>query len=269
MNLGSSAALQARSILALLMQRIRTQYLGSRAGYVWAILEPIAWIFVLKLAIQHNGAVRPPLGDSFEVFFATGITLARTWRMSVNQTAGIFLRGKTGNLPSIYRLDLVIASWLLEIATGFVVLIVILTIMGLFGLNVAPANPFACFIAFVGMAMFALSFGLAYSFVETIAPGLQYFRSIMMIIMFISSGFSFLIDRMPLAIREIVSWNPLVHCIEWFREGFYFGYECRSLDLPYLFTVTIIGLLIGLAAERALRFKKKTTDGGAYGGEEV
>lgn len=268
MNLGSSAALQARSIFALLMQRIRTQYTGSRAGYVWAIIEPLCWVFVLKLMVQHNGTARPPLGDSFEVFFATGITLARTWRMSVNQTASIFQRGKTGSLPSIYRVDLVIAAWLLEMGTGLVVVILILTIMGLFGLNVVPANLFGCLIAFAGMAMFALAFGLAYSFMETIAPGLQHFRGIIMIIMFISSGFSFLIDRMPLAIREIVSWNPLVHCLEWFREGFYYGYECRALDLPYLFTVTVVGLLIGLAAERALRFKK-STDSGAYGGEEI
>lgn len=267
MDLGSSAALQARSVFALLMRRIRSEYTGSRAGYLWAIVEPIAWIFVLKLVIQSGNNARPPVGDSFEVFFATGITVARTWRMSVNQTLTIFQRGKSSNLPSIYRLDMVLASWLLEMVTGLVVLAVILTILGLFGFNVTPSNLFGCFFAFAGMAFFALSFGVTYAFVETIAPGLRHFRSIIMIIMFVTSGFSFVLDRMPLAFRAIVSWNPLVHCIEWFREGFYYGYECRSLDLPYLFTTTVLGLLIGLAAERALRHKKPA-DGAAYGNEE-
>lgn len=253
MSLANSAKLQFRLIFALMLRRIRTRYAGSRAGYVWALLEPVAWVFILKLSLQHGGTSMPPLGDSFEVFLSSGIIIARTWRVCCNMISRSLLKRKSGGVPSLNKMDSVYANWLLEIITGGVAMITVLAILEVFGFEAAPANLFVCVVAYLGFAVYALAFGLAFSLLLVVAPGIQHFTGIILIVLFITSGFGFMLDRMPIAYRQVVSWNPLVHCIEWFREGFFAGYECRNLDLEYLAVVTIACMLIGLAGERVTR----------------
>lgn len=253
MDFVASAKLQGRAIFALAINRMRTRYLGSRAGYVWALVEPIAWVFVLKLAIQHSGTDKPPLGDSFEVFFVTGVCLARMWRVIVSSVSAIVVGGRTTRLPGLIRLDLCYAQWALETVTAGLVIIIALAILALFGFHAAPGDLLHCVIAFFAMALFGLAFALTLAVVLVIAPGFQHFSGLLLLLMFVTSGFAFLVDRMPIRTREIVLWNPLVHFIEWFREGFFEGYQCRSLDLSYVFTLAAICLVIGLAGERAFR----------------
>jgi capsular polysaccharide transport system permease protein len=262
MNLKASAMLQARVVFALLLQRVRSEYSGSRAGYLWALVEPMAWIFVLKFMLSMNGSRPPPLGDSFEVFVVTGVAMARTWRQSANQIANIIFRRKRLSLPSTFHSDLVLAVWILEMLTGIVVMGILLVVLTIFGFDATPANIMTCLAAYGFLAFYTLGFGMTLGLIITLAPGLRYFQHILMLVLFMTCGFSFLMDRMPIALRSIFSWNPVFHCIEFLREGFYAGYECHNLDLVYVLAVTIVMILIGTAGERALRHKKEIrTDG--------
>ena len=262
MNLSASALLQARSIYALILRKIRTDYAGSRAGYAWAIIEPIVWVFVLRLAIKHNSAATiPPIGTSFEVFFTTGIVLARTWRAACSKIVAILVRAKPERLPTLHRMDSICATLILEILTGAVALTIMLCLFQAFGYDAVPYNLTICILAFVLCGVFALSFGLTFAMINILAPGIDHFRGIFFLIMFFTSGFSFVVDRMPAALRQVVTWNPLLHIIEFFREGFYRGYECRSLSLIYLMGFIVATLLIGAAGERALRRHTRKTDG--------
>lgn len=254
MNVAGSVSLQMRSIFALILRRIRTKYATSRAGYIWAIVEPICWVFILKLAIQDKAAHHPPIGTSYEVFFATGVIVARTWRTVSQSTAGVLLRRKR-TLPALHRLDAAYATWILEMVTGGVAMIVVLAGLGLFGFETRPAHPLICLAAFGVTALYTFSFSLMLALVMTLAPGLRHFQHIIMLTLFLTSGFSMLIDRVPPRLREIFLWNPVLHCVEWFREGFYPGYVCASLDRGYLFMMTLGFLLVGLAGERAFRNK--------------
>ena len=58
---------------------------------------------------------------------------------------------------------------------------------------------------------------------------------------------------MPDWARDILSWNPVLQAIDWFRAGFFATYQPHWLDRRYLVTVTLIALLLGLGLERALR----------------
>ncbi|GLK66380.1 transport permease protein [Hansschlegelia plantiphila] len=253
MNLSASASLQARTIFALMLRRIRTRYANSRAGYLWAIVEPICWVFILKFGIRGAADHQPPIGTSYEVFYANGVIVARTWRTTAQVVARTVRRPKRSALTAIHRLDAAYAAWILELTTGAVAMTIVLAALGLFGFDAAPADPLTCFVAFGAMALFALAFGLVLSLILTLAPGLTHFQHIFMLAIFMSSGFHMIIDRVPPRIREIFLWNPVLHCVEWFREGFYAGYVCASLDRSYLLTVTMLFLAIGLVGERALR----------------
>ncbi|MFD1702411.1 ABC transporter permease [Methylopila henanensis] len=252
MSIADSAALQFRSIKTLMLKRFRTRYAGSRAGYAWAIIEPLAWVFVLKFAFAGHSNL-PPIGTSYEVFFATGVTLARMWRSASATVMGPLMKPPRKTFPVFSRLDQTYAIWAMESITGGVVLIVILTLLGIFGMDSMPADLLSCIITYFALTVFTLSFAAFFAVIIFVAPFMSHFRSIVFMIMFFTSGFATVLDRIPPAWRDVISWNPLVHFIEWFREGFYPGYDCANLDLEYVFTFTVICLLIGLVGERAFR----------------
>lgn len=258
MNLAASASLQARSIMALMLRRIQTRYSGSRAGYLWAIIEPLCWVMVLKLAHQGAGNVQPPLGTSYEVFFATGVILARTWRLAAQAIAASLARRKGIPIAVIQSLDAAYAIWILEMLTGGLAMGLFLFGLGVFGFDAAPADLLVCIEAYAATSLFALSFGMVLSQVLVVVPGFAHFQSLMMMLIFFTSGFHMLVDRAPLGLRQIMAWNPLLHCIEWFREGFYANYSCMTLDKGYLLGVSVLFLALGLAGERAFRNKVVT-----------
>ena len=61
-----------RVITALVIREMGTQFGRSAGGYLWAIAQPLGGIVLL--AIAFSLALRtPPLGNSFMLFYATGI----------------------------------------------------------------------------------------------------------------------------------------------------------------------------------------------------
>jgi capsular polysaccharide transport system permease protein len=69
-------------------------------------------------------------------------------------------------------------------------------------------------------------------------------------LLYITSGCFFLPDALPPAIRDILWWNPVLHGITLFREGYYQRYESHMLDLQYLFIWCIGAVLVALVSER-------------------
>lgn len=253
MSFAASTALQLRTIKMLVLRRFRTRHGDSRAGYAWAIVEPMAWVFVLKFGFASHTSM-PPVGDSFEVFFTTGVVLARTWRSATAIIINTLHKGRGGTgLPFINRLDAAVAAWVIELLTGAVVIVVILFILQLWGMHAIPDDMLECLVVFAALCVFTFAFASFFYLLIFLMPGLKHFQQLVLMIMFFTSGFATVADRMPPEYRAIIVWNPLVHYIEWFREGFYDGYQCSAIDLEYVFTLTIAFLLIGLMGERAFR----------------
>jgi capsular polysaccharide transport system permease protein len=72
-------------------------------------------------------------------------------------------------------------------------------------------------------------------------------------ILYFCSGIFYVPGMMPGWIRNILSWNPLLHGIDWFRSSFFVNYEPFWLDRTYLALAAGLTLLAGLAFERGLR----------------
>jgi capsular polysaccharide transport system permease protein len=68
-----------------------------------------------------------------------------------------------------------------------------------------------------------------------------------------NTGIFYVPGMMPDWARDVLSWNPVLQAIDWFRVGFFATYRPHWLDQRYLVVTAILALLAGLAAERALR----------------
>ncbi|MCB1638925.1 MAG: ABC transporter permease, partial [Thiothrix sp.] len=81
------------------------------------------------------------------------------------------------------------------------------------------------------------------------------FQSILIRVMFFTSGKFFLADTLPPTLQEWLWYNPMLHITEGFRSAFFPGFESRFVDPGYPLFCILLLLFLGLASERVSRNK--------------
>jgi capsular polysaccharide transport system permease protein len=252
-RLRAGLALQVRVIIALILRETRATYGTSQIGYLWEIITPAAGTAVLVgifTAINRH----PPFGESFALFFATGLLTLGLFRKLGTSLMGVYDANKAlMTYPPIKGTDVLFARFLLIAATQLVIMVVFYSGLGYFGLAGAPAYPEKLINAFAVTCLLGFGFG------ATSAAVLSYVESWRQIVtiltrplMFISAIF-YVPSYMPPEIVDWLKWNPVLHCVEWMRNGYYANYDSRVLDQTYVLTVAVILTLVGLLGERLTR----------------
>jgi capsular polysaccharide transport system permease protein len=236
-----------------MLREARTRYGRTRAGYLWALLEPVIHIAALSLLYTTRLAV-VPLGNSAILFLATGLMIFLGFRRVMTRTAGGYGSNEALlSFPIVHVMDAFVGRALLELATWVVVTTLMFAALILTG--IAPPPNSVLLIIEAILALFAIGFGagLSLGIAMEFMPSLHSIMNFPFRILYLFSGIFFLPDRMPPAFREIMSWNPVTHAIILCREGYYRGYESHMLDVGYLWTWAVCCLLCGLIVEKVAR----------------
>lgn len=250
---GEALLTQGRVILALMLREARTRYGRQRAGYLWALIEPILYIAGFSLLYFVVGRVNP-FDGSPAIFLTTGLVNFFGFRNVMGRTEG----GQSSNrallsFPVVKVLDVYLARALLEFATWVLVIMIILgTLIGL-GYGAPPASIPRMAAAMLALFGIAFGAGMTQGVISEFVPAVGNLMALPNRLLFLSSGLFFLPDTLPPIARDIVVWNPVLQAITLFRMGYYHLYESQVLSTQYLFGWAIGSLAVGLMAERISR----------------
>ncbi len=253
------AMTQLRVVHALALRETRTRFGAHRLGYLWALLEPLLWIgtFWGFFAIAHRQA---PDGMDVVPFMATGII---PYNMAI-QTAEKGSQAINGNkallfYPHVHTLDLILARGALEVATLTVVLLVITGGWALFteGFVLDDALRVATGLGLAGL--FGMALGLVLCSAGVMSNSVDRIRGPLFRPLFWISGLFFTANGVPTRVRELMLYNPILHCVELVRDGWFPTYHARYADAGYVL-LWIVGLaFVGLTLERKVRSKVQLT----------
>ena len=253
-NWWSGFQTQLRVIYALVIRETRTRFGDSTLGYGWALLEPILHILTLSLffAVLMHG--QPPIGTQFFIFYYTGIIPYHLFvHTSSSMTYAITANGSLLQLPLVTTFDVILARALLELATDLIVAVILLAGFGAFGFATLPVNLAGVSASLAAVWVFAAGCG----FINAVITG--FFKSWDKIwpqvtrMLYFCSGIFYVPGNMPDWVRNILTWNPVLQTVDWFRSSFFPDYDPHWLDRTYLLTVAGLVLLAGLVLERSLR----------------
>lgn len=221
---------RSRVIAAMILREMTTRYGRSAGGYVWAIVEPVAFIAMFSLIFSQI-ARDPILGTSFPLFFATGVVTFMIYRDISDATGVAFAFNRPlFTYPQITILDAILARCILQFLTQMVVGALVLA--GIFILEgEAPRVDLgpvfgALFIA----ALIGLSVGALNATLFVFWPTWQRLWAVISRPLFLISGVFFTPEMLPSAVRDLVLINPLVHVIGLMRRGFYSTYDADYLN---------------------------------------
>ncbi|WP_011582075.1 MULTISPECIES: ABC transporter permease [Chelativorans] len=252
----ASLTTQVRVIAALVLRETRATFGTSQIGYLWAIIVPAAGTMLLVLLFSAVGR-HPPFGASLALFFATGIlTLEFFNKLSASLMTAFEANRALMAYPLLKGADFLFARATLIGATYAL-------IMGLFfctliALDMAgpPAHPMALMEAFAVTLIFGFGFGATNAVIVSLLDSWRHVEKILTRPLIFISGVFYVPSALPASAREWVAWNPVLHAIEWLRNGYYANYDSRVLDKTYLVGIALCLVFTGLAGERLTRSRR-------------
>lgn len=240
-----------RVLLALVLREVEAGGLKGPNSLVWAVIEPVVGISLLSI-IFMIALPAPPLGNSFALFYATGL-LPLLFFQDVSQKSIIAIRFSRPLLgfAEIRLIEMIVGRAVL--AMGLQVGIMILLLGGLLMANRHPIQTDVLHLAQAILATATLSTGVGVlggwlSAEVPIWP--RIWAAVLRPLVFISGVF-FLVDEISDPYRDIAMWNPLAHAISAFRAGFYPQYIGEHASLTYVFGIGLGCLAIGVVGLRA------------------
>lgn len=242
----SKLALHGRVVAAMMRREMITRYGRSSGGYIWAIAEPVAYI-ALFTVIFSQIAKAPPIGDKFVLFFATGYMGYFFYRSVADETGAAILVNKTLlTFPRVTPYDALVARALLQFITMVVVALVIFG-----GIKMFLDRPHSLRIEYIMLgaaisAVIGFGVGTLNSVLFVMAPTYRTMFGVLSRPLMILSGVFYLPTDLPQVAQDILWYNPIVHAVEVFRQGFYLAYDSAFVSYIYLYFWMILPLFFGL-----------------------
>ncbi len=248
--------LQMRVIFALVLRETRTTFGTSALGYLWAILIPAASIGILVLVFGAFGR-SAPYGEHLAIFIALGL-LTMEFYKKLEGSLMVAFRANRALLsyPPIKEIDTLIARAILISATYIMIFSV--TFMGLYIFDLAsiPAHGDVLFQAFLVIIFFGFSMGIFNAVVSSLWDSWTRIHTLINKPLFFVSAIFYVPSYLPTAAIDVLKWNPVLHLVEWMREGYYPAYNSTILMKQYPLSFALLLIVFGLLGERLWRRKR-------------
>ncbi|MEZ5796718.1 MAG: ABC transporter permease [Paracoccaceae bacterium] len=235
-----------RCIGALMLREMATTYGKSPGGYAWAVFEPVAGIAVLTLAFSFM-FVKPPIGSSFELFYATGLLPFFMFNTTCNRVGTSILFSRPLLIyPAVTFVDAVLARFLVTLLTELLVFSIVMAgILHFYAIRTVIDVP-AVLLSLAMLSGLALGLGTLNAYLFMRYPVWHVAWSIVNRPLFIVSGVFFMYDALPAEIRDYIWFNPLIHVIGAMRAGFYPVYNDDYIAPLYVLGLALALFLLGL-----------------------
>lgn len=259
MSVLEGVATQVRVVHALVLRETKTRFGTHRLGYLWALLEPSFWIITFY-ALYQLGGRHAPAGMPTIPFLAVGILSYELFSKTADRgSLAVSANRALLFYPHVQTLDLVLARTVLEAATYAVTFAVI---VGAHALIVQELVVDSLLSTLWGMALASLlgaSLGLLLCALSVLSPTVERMKGPLMRPLFWTSGLFFTAESLPSRIRDVLLWNPVLHCVEIVRDGWFPQYHAHHANATYVL-YWIVGLAFaGLTLERAVRRRVEVT----------
>ncbi len=247
------ALVQWQVVHAVILRETRTRFGSKQLGYLWALLEPVMMIGTFAGASAIVGR-RVALGTDTLSYYATGFLPYLFFRAVTSRTAAA-VSGNRALLfyPQVFTLDLIIARTLLEVATYFGVAVVLLGGISIWNQHLSLDNMLYILCGLGLASALGSGLGLVLCAGATLAPIVEKLAGFVLRPLMWISGIFFTANELPSNVKGLLLYNPLLHCTEWMRDGWYPEYTARDASFVFPASVAAALILVGLAMERVAR----------------
>lgn len=251
-TLRQSFSVQRRVTWALFLREVLTRYGRHNIGFLWLFVEPM--IFTLGVTALWTATQSVHGSDLPIVAFAiTGYSSVLLWRNMPGRTIGAL----QPNLSLLHHrnvrpFDIYNSRLMLE-ASGATISFIILSIFfHVIGWLELPEDVLQVIGGWLMLAWFGVGLALLLGTLSEASEMVEKLWHPMSYLLFPLSGAAFLVDSLPRQAQDFVLWLPMVHGVEFLREGFFGSRVVAHYDLGYMALANLILTVLGLAQLRII-----------------
>lgn len=247
---------QVRTIRSLMLRDMLMRHGRDNIGFGWVILEPMILTagVMIVWTIMAGGVDKGKGGINVVEMVLTGYMPLTLWRHMTNPSIMLFRR----SVPLLYHrqitlFDILLSKLSLEFigaSAAFVFvwssLYALGVVSGIYNLSLLIAGWLM--MAFLGLAGGALIVAITerWEAAERFIQPSQY-------LMVPISGCFFLLDWLPTWAQDALLYNPMVHCFEVFRAGYFGSALTFHYEFGYFAVVAFVLLFFGVLAVHHIR----------------
>lgn len=218
----TSWSIQRRVIGALLMREILTRYGRHNIGFLWLFAEPM--LFTLGVTALWSLSKAHQISNIPIVAFAiTGYSSVLLWRsMPARCISAIEPNLALLHHRNVRLIDVFVSRIMLEmVGTTISFVVLVLFFWGIDWLHL-PEDILKVIGAWLMLSWFGASLGIFLGALAGSSELVEKFWHPAAYILFPLSGAAFLVDSLPYSAQSLALLLPMVHGVEYLREG-YFG----------------------------------------------
>jgi capsular polysaccharide transport system permease protein len=250
--------IQRRVVKALFFREVMTRYGRHNLGLAWLFIEPT--LFTVGVAALW-AATKALHGGSIPIiaFAITGYSSVLLWR----NCSGRCVAALEPNLTLLYHrsvkvIDVYLARLILEIAgatLSFFLLTVTFTFLGMIQ---PPVDLIQVMFGWLLLAWFGSALGLFVGGLSERTEIVERVWHVVTYLLFPLSGAMTMVDWLPPNAQAFVLLLPMVHGVEFLREGFFGSLVRCHYDLEYLMVCNGVLSLAGLMMVRVAANRVET-----------
>ncbi len=241
---------------ALFLREAVSRLSTSRAAWAGLLLGPVIHITFMVVMFTFV-RMRTMSGIDIAVWLIVGVLFYNLFKNTSQQVKnGLGANQALFTYRQVKPIDALLVRAAMEASLSIVIIIIISFGATLFGIDLFPDDPLAVLIAFFGMWLMGLGWGLLCSVIFKLTPELGKVVDIITGPMYLLSGVILPIAHMPPFIREWLVYIPMAHGLEAARLGASSYYHAfPELDIAYLYEFALTTIFLGLGLHK--RFARK------------
>jgi ABC-type polysaccharide/polyol phosphate export permease len=232
------------------MREILTRYGRHNIGFLWLFAEPMLFTVAVTALWTATKSVH---GSNLPIvaFAITGYSSVLLWRNMPSRC----IRALEPNLSLLYHrnvrpFDIYIARLILEAGGATISFVVLVLFFHFLGWLDYPEDVLQVAAAWCMLAWFGMSLSLFFGALSETSEIVEKLWHPTAYILFPLSGAAFLVDALPTAAQHYVLLLPMVHGVEFLREGYFGSKIVAHYDLAYMAIINTLLTLLGLARTR-------------------
>jgi ABC-2 type transport system permease protein/capsular polysaccharide transport system permease protein len=247
-----SSVIEGRVIHALLLREILTRFGRHNIGFLWLFVEPMMFTLGVTALWSLTKSVH---GSNLPIaaFALTGYSAVLLWRNMPARCIGAIEPNRSLMYHRNVRVADIFAARLLLEGGGATISFVVLSIVFMaLGMIDPPENVLQVVGGWLMLAWFGVSLALLLGSLAQESELVEKLWHPASYLLFPLSGAAFLVDALPTEAQHYILYLPMVHGVEYIREG-YFGSHIRAhYDLGYMALVNSALLLLATAKVRKI-----------------
>lgn len=244
-----------RFVIAELTKRdFKSKYVSNLFGLSWAILEPLAMMFILWFIFTYIRTGKPTT-IPFPLFLISGLVAYDLFNKTLNSaTHGIANYGFLINKVNFRSAIIPLVKISSEVILHFIILAIVGVILVLNGM---PVTIYWLQVFYYLFAMIFLLTGITWftSSVSLFFPDINYIITIVMRVLFFFTPIFWEAKNIPERLQIYFQLNPLFYLVNGYRDSFLYRvpFWHHTTGTLYYWAVSLIFFFIGVAVFKRLR----------------